>query len=209
MLVSAVSPFRIATVSSQRPQVERPFAVWTSYAQCNRQCQLFRVSRVMKLLKTGHVAGCDWTANGRRSRRNGRRGLRYGTLLETKHFDERKSDRSPYFSPGPTSCDGLLWAGPAHIACHRIVRLQRPGQARSLVPTMTRFEGWQRPLASSLDLRRRPHASNRLPYLSGCPPMICSISPASLGSDELRTLPPSLVTKTISSIRTPIFSSGM
>ena len=35
--------------------------------------------RVMKLLKTGRVAGCDWTANGRRSRRNGRRGLRYGT----------------------------------------------------------------------------------------------------------------------------------
>ena len=24
--------------------------------------------RVMKLLKTGRVAGCDWTANGRRSR---------------------------------------------------------------------------------------------------------------------------------------------
>ena len=52
----------------QRPQVERPSAVWTSYAQCNRQCQLFRVSRVMKLLKTSCVAGCDWTANGRRSR---------------------------------------------------------------------------------------------------------------------------------------------
>ena len=37
----------------------------------------------MKLLETGRAAGCDWTANGRRSRENGRRGLRYGTLL---HF---------------------------------------------------------------------------------------------------------------------------
>ena len=31
----------------------------------------------MKLLKTGRVAGCDWTANVSRSRHNGRRGLRY------------------------------------------------------------------------------------------------------------------------------------
>ena len=52
--------------------------MWTSYAQCNPQCQVLRVSRVMKLLKTGRVAGCDWTANGRRSRQNGR-DLRYGT----------------------------------------------------------------------------------------------------------------------------------
>ena len=48
--------------------------MWTSYAQCNPQRQVLRVSRVMKLLKTGCVPGCDWTANGRRSRHNGGRG---------------------------------------------------------------------------------------------------------------------------------------
>ena len=68
--------------------------MWTSYAQCNPQRQVLRVSRVMKLLKTGCVAGCDWTANGRRSRHNGRRGLRYGTQqrLQTvlRSIDEQK-----------------------------------------------------------------------------------------------------------------------
>ena len=53
--------------------------MWASYAQCNPQCQLFRVSRVMKLLKTGRVAGCDWTDQRPQVSANGRRGLRYGT----------------------------------------------------------------------------------------------------------------------------------
>ena len=53
--------------------------MWTSYAQCNPQCQLFRVSRVVKLLKTGRVAGCDWTDQRPQVSANGRRGLRYGT----------------------------------------------------------------------------------------------------------------------------------
>ena len=58
---------------------ERPSAVCASYTQCSPRCQVFRVSRVKKLLKTGCVAGCDWTADDHRSWRNGRRGLRYGT----------------------------------------------------------------------------------------------------------------------------------
>ena len=93
----AAPPLQNRASQGQRLQVERQSAMWTSYAQCNPQCQVFRVSRVMKLLKTGRVAGCDWTANGRRSRRNGRRGLHYGA-----HKREFGScPRSPPISPTP------------------------------------------------------------------------------------------------------------
>ena len=89
--VALRSPLQNRASQGQRRQVERQFAMWTSYAQCNPQRQVLRVSRVMKLLKIGRVAGCDWTANGPQVSANGRRGLRYGTTpsrlkLQTQDF---------------------------------------------------------------------------------------------------------------------------
>ena len=127
----ARSPLRSRTSQGWRLQVERQSVIWTSYAQCNPQCQVLRVSRVMKLLKTGHLAECDRTANGRRSRQNGRRDLRYPpTGLPVRSHASKPTGADPGKAPGP--CYKLSSASAplspfffAALSCADLRRFQR------------------------------------------------------------------------------------